>query len=183
MVSGPKTRSKVNVFVVDVADEIFPTSCLTTISLFNGWHFTTDGELSLTSFPLRGLKKIQGENKKINENTSVTFGWVLSSVYLPTLCCGFGRDVANSLSSVTLIFRDSDSVPDPLDACAISTRYLQKNIFTCTAIWARDDSFWEIWKYEIFLWFLERKITSNLITKAVEDAKELSIANSHLRVI
>ena len=37
-----------------------------------------------------------------------------------------GRDAANGLSSVTLIFRDLDSVPDPLDACAISTRYLQK---------------------------------------------------------
>ena len=56
MVSGANTRSNVNVFVDDDNDEVFAISCLTTISRFAGWHLTTDGEHSLTSFPFRGLQ-------------------------------------------------------------------------------------------------------------------------------
>ena len=54
--SGANTRSNVNVFVVDDNEEVFAISCLTTISRFAGWHLTTDGEHSLTSFPFRGLQ-------------------------------------------------------------------------------------------------------------------------------
>lgn len=37
-------------------------SCLTTISRFAGWHLTTDGEPSLTSFPFRGLQSQNNNN-------------------------------------------------------------------------------------------------------------------------
>ena len=62
MVSGANTRSNVNVFVDDDNDEVFAISCLTTISRFAGWHLTTDGEHSLTSFPFRGLQSQDNNN-------------------------------------------------------------------------------------------------------------------------
>ena len=51
-----------NVFVVDDNEEVFALSCLTTISRFAGWHLTTDGEPSLTSFPFRGLQSQDNNN-------------------------------------------------------------------------------------------------------------------------
>lgn len=45
-----------NVFVVEDNEEVLAMSCLTATSRLDGWHFTTDGEPSFTSFPLRGLQ-------------------------------------------------------------------------------------------------------------------------------
>ena len=50
---------------------MFAISCLTTISRFAGWHLTTDGEHSLTSFPFRGLQSQDNINITIRYQSGV----------------------------------------------------------------------------------------------------------------